>query len=88
MSYAARALLLTRDVTRSKHSAVISAFNAEFIRPGELPIPLFDLLRVGFEERAESDYGLGEFDAGRADRAVASAREFVQAIASRLSRPA
>jgi len=54
----ARALLLTRDVRRSKHSGVLAAFASGFVRSGELPAELFALLRDGFENRGESDYGL------------------------------
>ena len=58
MFYVARALLLTRGVRRSKHSGVLAAFASEFVRSGELPAELFALLRNGFEDRGESDYGL------------------------------
>jgi uncharacterized protein (UPF0332 family) len=55
MFYAARALLLTRNIRRAKQSGVLAAFNSEFIRSGELPADLFGLLRDGFEDRAEGD---------------------------------
>jgi len=37
MFYAARALLLTRNVRRSKHSGVLAAFNSEFVRGVTFP---------------------------------------------------
>lgn len=45
MFYAAQALLLMRDVRRSKHSGVIAAFNEQFIQTGELSRDLFFKLR-------------------------------------------
>jgi uncharacterized protein (UPF0332 family) len=48
MFYAAQALLLRRGIRRSKHSAVIAAFNEQFIKSGEIPADLFGHLRDGF----------------------------------------
>jgi len=36
--YAATALLLTLDLTRSKHSAVLAAFREHFVKPGIFPV--------------------------------------------------
>ena len=87
MFYTACALLLTRNIRRSKHSAVLAAFNAEFIRTGELPGELFALLRDGFEDRAESDYGLVAISREQAVAGIASARRFVTEVERLLPSP-
>ena len=87
MFYVACALLLTRDVRRSRHSAVLAAFNREFIQSGDLPAELFGLLRDGFEDRAEGDYGLVAISREQASAGIEAARRFVAAITRRLTRP-
>ena len=53
----ARAVLVTKDIFRKKHSGVTSAFGQHFTKIGLLPADLhFKILR-GFEERNISDYG-------------------------------
>lgn len=85
MFYAAQALLLTRHVRRSKHSAVLSAFNAEFVRTGAVPPDLFALLRDGFEDRAEGDYGLAMISDEQARAGIEGAQRFVREIRQRLT---
>ncbi len=80
MFYAARALLLTRNVRRSKHSGVLAAFNSEFVQGGNVPAELFALLRDGFEDRAEGDYGLVIISRAQATAGIEAARRFVSAI--------
>lgn len=80
MFYAAQALLLTKDVRRSKHSGVIAAFNEYFIQSGELPHHFFLRLRDGFEDRAEGDYGLTVISEEQARAGIASARQFVDEV--------
>ena len=77
MFYIACALLLTRNVRRSKHSAVLAAFNSTFIQSGEVPSDLFALLRDGFEDRAEGDYGLAVISREQASAGIAGAQRFV-----------
>ncbi len=86
MFYAAQALLLTQDVRRSKHSGVLTAFNEHFIRSGELPRRFFLMLRDGFEDRAEGDYGLATISGEQARAGIAAAREFLDEIERRLTR--
>ncbi|HXF93529.1 MAG TPA: HEPN domain-containing protein [Nitrospiraceae bacterium] len=68
MFYAAQALLLTKDIRRSKHSAVLSAFNESFVKTGAVAAEHFHRLRDGFEDRAESDYGLAAISQEQACR--------------------
>ncbi len=85
MFYVARALLLTRNVRRSKHSSVLGAFGSEFVRSGELPAELFALLRDGFEDRAEGDYGLATISEDQARAGIEGAHRFVRAGVARLA---
>ncbi|WP_447861816.1 HEPN domain-containing protein [Nitrospira calida] len=88
MFYAAQALLLSRGIRRSTHSATIAAFNEYFVKTGEVPPRLFSLLRESFEDRAESDYGLVVITDEQAWAGIAAAREFVETINRRLERTA
>ncbi len=85
MFYAACALLLTRNVRRTKHAGVLGAFNAEFIQTGELPRDLFAVFRAGFEDRAEGDDGLTMISQDQAASGIEGARQFVDAIGRRLA---
>ncbi len=80
MFYAAQALLLTGGVRRVKHSGVLSAFNEQFVKTGELPAELFLSLRDGFEDRAEGDYGLAEISDEQVRSGIAGAHEFVKSV--------
>lgn len=54
--YAAIAMLLTKGIQSSKHSAVIAFFDREFIRPGILPKEYSRALHQAFAERQQDDY--------------------------------
>lgn len=56
MFYCAEALLLTKDLKFSKHSAVISYFGKEFVKDRILPEELHKYLVKGFRERQKCDY--------------------------------
>lgn len=56
MFYCAEALLLSKDLKFSKHSAVISFFGREFIKSGLLSEELYGHLLKGFRERQIGDY--------------------------------
>ena len=56
MFYCAEALLLTKDLSFSKHSAVIAAFGKHFVKTGLLPSTLHSYLRDAFKDRQTGDY--------------------------------
>jgi uncharacterized protein (UPF0332 family) len=77
--YAATALLLTLDLTRSRHSGVMAAFREYFVKPGVFPVQDSDAYGEAFQSRNVTDYQM----AGRADKAhahavVEDARRFVE----------
>ena len=84
MFYVAQAMLLTRDLRRSKHSGVIAAFQEQFVKSGDVPDRFFHLLRDGFEDRAEGDYGFAEITRDQAEAGIEAARQFVDELGRRL----
>jgi len=66
MFYCAEALLLTKDLSFSKHSAVISFFGKEFIKTGIFPERFNEYINDAFRKRHKGDYwidtGLTEKD--------------------------
>ncbi len=57
MFYATEAVLLSKNLSFSKHSAVIAAFGKEFIKTQILPQKLRDYLVYAFDLRQLGDYG-------------------------------
>jgi len=54
--YAIQATILTKSLSFSKHSGVISAFNRHFVRTGLFPREFSKLISRLFRERQISDY--------------------------------
>ncbi len=72
--YVATALLLTLDITRSKHSAVLAAFRERFVKPGLFPVEDSHAYGEAFELRNVTDYEtLGRVDEAQARAVVENA---------------
>jgi uncharacterized protein (UPF0332 family) len=56
MLYCAQALLLSKNLSFSKHSGVISGFGKELIKSGEIPEEFHQYLIQAFKERQKADY--------------------------------
>lgn len=81
MFYAVQAVLLTRNLAFSKHSAVIAAFGKEFIKNGHLPAALHRYISEAFDIRHAGDYGpIGSVSKGIAMILIDQAREFIETI--------
>jgi len=80
MFYAAEAVLLHRDLQFSKHSAILSAFNKEFVKKGIFPGSIFKSLQKGFELREEGDYGLIPVEKEEGERIIEETQVFLQTI--------
>ena len=77
--YTATTLLLTLDITKSKHSGVMAAFREYFVKPGRFPIEDSRTYGEAFELRNVTDYEmLGAADITQAQEAIESAISFVQ----------
>jgi uncharacterized protein (UPF0332 family) len=81
--YAATAILLTRDITRSKHAGILAAFREQFVKPGDFPVE--DSLAYGqaFEMRNVADYEqLGRADPDQAQAVIKDSERFVDRCVS------
>jgi uncharacterized protein (UPF0332 family) len=79
--YAVSALLLTKDIHRSKHSAVLAAFRQEFVKPGLVETEYSDSLGRAFETRQMADYDLAaNIDELEAAARLSDARRFVDRV--------
>jgi len=79
--YAATALLKTRELSFSKHTAVLSAFRQHFIKTGEFSVELSDFYKVAFETRQIGDYEKQtQFEPGILRQNLDRAREFVEEV--------
>lgn len=54
--YAASALLLTSDISRSKHGGIISAFRQYFVKPGLIDVQYSRTYGEAFNTRQVTDY--------------------------------
>lgn len=86
MFHATCAMLLTRNLEFSKHSAVISAFGHEFVRPGLIENKYHKMLIEVFEARQIAEYDIfKQIDKKFANRIADNATEFVKRIQQYLS---
>jgi len=88
MFYCAEAVLLSENLTFSKHSAVISAFGQHFAKTGLLPLELHRSLIEAQDMRNLSDYDLmAVLTQDAATTQLAKARIFLQAVSDFLFEP-
>jgi uncharacterized protein (UPF0332 family) len=81
MFYTTQALLLTKNLSFSRHKAVISVFGKEFAKTGLLPGKLHRHLRDAFRFRQLGDYGApGSVSKEKANTIIEQAKEFIEAI--------
>ncbi|MEA3281468.1 MAG: HEPN domain-containing protein [Euryarchaeota archaeon] len=81
MFYTTEAILLTKNLSFSKHSAVIAAFGKEFVKPAILPKKLREYIVSAFDMRQLGDYGApGSVSKARAQSLIWATKEFVEAI--------
>jgi len=85
MFYALEALLLTKNLSFSKHSAVISAFGKEYIKTGMFDPRLHRSVIEAFDLRNAGDYGtMHAVSEELASQTIQSARELIQAVSSHI----
>ena len=80
MFYAASAALLTKGLTFSRHSGVVSAFGHHFARAGILPQELHTTFREALTLRHLGDYSMEPFAESTAAGQLENARRFVDAV--------
>ena len=78
--YAARALLALRELDSSRHSGVISLFQAQFVKPGLIATEKAKALPRAFEKRQKSDYAdFSNVTASEAQSIRREVKEFLKA---------
>ena len=80
--YAANALLATKGLSRSKHSAVIAAFRQHFIKLGLIENEYSDIYGRVMDDRHKGDYDIIESTVGQAQAQtdLEDARRFVERV--------
>ncbi len=77
MFYCAEALLLSKGLSFSKHSAVISFFGKEFVKTGLMPKKLHGYIRRAFEDRGVGDYETIPIERETSEETIRRAEEFL-----------
>jgi len=81
MFYALLALLATKQMGTSRHSAGIALFDREFVKTGVFPTSLSQALHLAFERRQTHDYGeIVEIDRASAEETLLGAQMFVDSV--------
>jgi uncharacterized protein (UPF0332 family) len=79
MFYCAEAVLLSKELSFSKHAAVVSAFGREFVKSGELPVNLHDYILRAMDLRHDGDYEpKAQISEADADEQLRRAEEFIR----------
>lgn len=85
MFYALEALLLTKNLSFSKHSAVIAAFGKEYIKSGVLDARFHRAVIDAFDLRNAGDYGtMHAVSAELASQTIQNAKELIHAVSSHI----
>lgn len=86
MFYAVEALMLDRDLSFSKHSAVIAAFGKKFVKTGLFDNRFHQSLLNAFDLRNEGDYGVSHtVSEEKANQTIAEAGELLAEIKLQLA---
>ncbi|MCL4477504.1 MAG: HEPN domain-containing protein [Deltaproteobacteria bacterium] len=81
MFYTAEAILLTKDLSFSKHKAVISAFGKEFVKTGLISSTLHRSISDAFDIRQTGDYGpIGSVSEEKAATLIKQTEEFIDTV--------
>ncbi|MCL4385050.1 MAG: HEPN domain-containing protein, partial [Cyanobacteria bacterium] len=79
--YEVTSLLLTKNLSSSKHSGVLSLFNEHFIKIKKVDVELGRFYSTMFEFRQKSDYGdFMEFEEKKIKEWLEKAEKFIQKI--------
>ncbi len=78
MFYIAKACLLDKGLTFSKHSTVVSAFGQHFAKTGQIPVEFHRYLIDAMEVRHIGDYGIQPVDKAEASLQITRAEQFLE----------
>lgn len=82
----AQAALLSKGITRSRHTGVHAAFNYYFVRTGQLPPNLHDALVDAYNKRLIADYSPQSVTLEDARNILRNAEAFLQAVEELIAR--
>ena len=81
MFTAAEAILLSKELSFSRHSAVIAAFGRHFAKKGIIPKKLYRAILAAPQDRQAADYGSGKrIGRTEAEQHIRNAEEFVRSV--------
>lgn len=81
MFYSTEAILITKNLSFSKHKAIISAFGKEFVKTGAIPESLHRYIIDAFDLRQAGDYGpVGSVRKEKASVLIDQSKEFIEVI--------
>jgi uncharacterized protein (UPF0332 family) len=84
--YSVVALILTKNLSSSKHSGVLGLFNKNFVKTGKIPKEMGKFYSLMFDNRLESDYGeLIEIEPDQIKQDLITAAEFIDLITALIS---
>jgi len=79
--YAVSALLMTKDLSSSKHAGVMALFNRHFIKEKLFPVELGKFYSRVFDNRQQSDYGdVVKVEAKQLTKDIKTASDFIDRI--------
>lgn len=85
--YAMEAVLLTKNISSSRHSGVISEFNLHFVKSGIFPKNFSKIIGRLFRERQAGDYGIySDVDEGETNKNLELAENFIKKVKEYLSK--
>ncbi len=83
--YAVVALLLTKNLSSSKHSGIIALFNKHFVKTEDIPRDFGRFYSRMFDSRLESDYGeLIDMETDQIRQDLITAQTFIDLISTRI----
>ncbi|RJS73088.1 HEPN domain-containing protein [Methanophagales archaeon] len=81
MFYEVTALLLTKNLSASKHSGVRALFNKEFVKTGKVKVDMGKFFGQMFDFRQKSDYGdFVRFEEDKVNEWLGKAEEFIEEL--------
>ena len=81
--YAVSALLITKNLSSSKHAGVMALFNRHFIKENCLPVEFGKFYSRVFDNRQQSDYGdVVKVEAKQLTKDIKTASDFIDRIES------
>ena len=86
MFTAAEAMLLSMELSFSKHSAVIAAFGRYFAKSGLVPKELHRAILAAQQDRQAADYGGRRIKPSEARRHTRNAEKFVKSVRAHLEK--